>query len=767
MNHKRLYYTLYIIYSLCPTLLYAETSDTLRVNEMDEVIVVSTPKEHAVLRQQPVSSSQFGEQELNALNVHDLSQLSLYVPSFVMPAYGSRLTSSMYVRGIGSRINNPAVGVYYDNIPLMSKAAFNNHFYMLDRVDVLRGPQGTLYGQNTEGGLVRIYSKNPMNYQGTDINLGIGTAFYRKAEVAHFHRPSEQFAFMVAGFYNGQNGFFRNTHLNERNDKYDEAGAKLRLLWKPKGRLTFDVTSDYQYTKQTGFPYGLYDTDNNSTADPSTTFTNNYRRQMVNTGLSISYDMSTLLLTSTTSHQYLWDCMNMDQDYVATDYMRLMQQQKMNALTQELVLRSKTAGRWQHTTGIFGSYEWLHTTAPVQFGEAMGDFIMEQWGMPASTHSFMKFQNYHIPGDFRTPQLNIGIYHESNIQIFDRLKATIGLRYDYSQVKIDYNTQSRFNLDINMGRMKSNHAFLSEFASSQKDSYNQLLPKFGLTYTLDDKSSNIYVVASKGFRAGGYNIQMFSDIFQNEAKRLGHAMRSMMSADFTAEHTAEQIEAVNNTISYKPEESWNFEAGSHLNIFGDWMRADVAFFYSLIRNQQLSVMVGDYGFGRAMVNAGKSRCCGVELALNGNAIKKRLKWTATYSFTNARFKEYDDKDDEGNAVSYKDKHVPFIPLHKFNIGGDYRIPLGRSGSRAITLGTNVTGQGKTYWEADNLLSQKFYATMNAHIALDLGNMIFDVWGHNLTNTCYHTFLVYSKLTRQNFAQLGTPIQVGLDIRLKL
>ena len=107
-----------------------ELTDTSRVQNLDEVVVVSQPKESTPLRLQPISSSMFSADDMNRLALHDLSQLSQYVPSFTMPSYGSRLTSSMYVRGIGSRINNPAVGVYYDNIPLMSKAAFNNHFYI-------------------------------------------------------------------------------------------------------------------------------------------------------------------------------------------------------------------------------------------------------------------------------------------------------------------------------------------------------------------------------------------------------------------------------------------------------------------------------------------------------------------------------------------------------------------------------------------------------------------------------------------------------------
>ncbi|MBR6189139.1 MAG: TonB-dependent receptor plug domain-containing protein [Prevotella sp.] len=318
-----------------------EVGDTARMVDLDEVIVVAQPKEQVRLRLQPVSSSVFDSEQMNRLGVRDLNQLSQYVPSFDMPAYGSRITSTMYMRGIGARINNTSVGVYYDNIPLMSKSAFNNHFYMLDRVDVLRGPQGTLYGMNTEGGLVRMYSKNPMNYQGTDIRLGLGSGLYTNAEVAHHHRPSERLAFTVAGFWQGLRGFFNNQNFDEKNDKSKEAGGKVRLVYDPTKRLRMDWTADYQWVMQNGFGYGEYDVEEDCTHDPATTIMNGYRRTMLNTGLTFSYDMPQLLFTSTTSYQYLKDRMMMDQDYVTPDYLQLEQRQKMNAVTQEFVLRSK------------------------------------------------------------------------------------------------------------------------------------------------------------------------------------------------------------------------------------------------------------------------------------------------------------------------------------------------------------------------------------------------------------------------------------------
>lgn len=747
---------------------FENANDTSRVIDLDEVVVIAQPKEGFLLRQQPLSSSAFGAQELQQMNVQSLGQLSDYVPSFVMPQYGSRLTSSMYIRGIGSRVNNSAVGIYYDHIPLMSKSAFNTHFYMLDRVDILRGPQGTLYGANSEGGIVRIYSKNPMSYQGTDVNLGVGSHFTRKAELAHYHRINEKLAFMVAGFYNGQDGFFKNTNFNTYNDEMNEAGAKVRLMWKPLDRLTFDLTSDYQYTIQNGFPYGVYDADKDETADPSTTFMNTYRRQMVNTGLTISYAFDDYLLTSTTSHQYLWDRMKMDQDYVVDDYMSLMQVQKMNALTQELVLRSKNASHWQHTSGLFGSYQWLHTNAPVGMGDAMSSFILSQWGMPSYVASMLSFQNNHVPGDFRTPQLNLGAYHESNVLVSDRFKVTLGLRYDYNQVKIDYNTCAMFDLVVKMGPTPTSHSYLSEISSNQKHSYHQVLPKLALTYTLSADGSNLYAVVGKGFRAGGYNLQMFSDIFQTEERSLGSQLASMMNSDYTVNHTSEQIENIDKTISYKPEESWNYEAGTHLSLFDGKVKADAALFFTKIRNQQLSVMAGTYGYGRMMVNAGKSYSCGAELALRGQAFDNHLSWGATYSFTHAVFKEYTDsvKTTSGyEPISYKDNNVPFIPQHQFSVSGDYRFDLNDNILKSIVLGVNIKGQGKTYWEADNNMYQKFYATLGAHLSLNMDKVVVDFWGRNLTNTTYNTFLVNSQLTKQSFAQRGLPLQVGADVRL--
>ena len=768
------------------------TDDSSRVQNLDEVIVVAQPKETAALRLQPLSSSVLTSYEMRKLQIHDLGQLSDFVPSFQMPQYGSRLTSSIYVRGIGSRIENPSVGVYYDNIPLLSKAAFNHHFYMIDRVDVLRGPQSTLYGQNAEGGLVRIFSKNPMNYQGTDIRLGIGTGLWRNVEVAHHHRPSDRLAFTVAGFYSGLKGFIDNQNFSDKNDKSLEAGAKLRLIYAPTQKLTFDLTGDYQWVNQNGFGYGEFQPIESSSVspysldvqDPATTIMNGYRRNMVNSGLTVSYQMPRLLFTSTTSYQFLQDRMKMDQDYMTPDFLQLVQRQKQNAITQEFVLRSRGQQTWQHASGLFGAYQWLHTDAPVCFGDAItgpiGSAItnamksamlqsmvaqmkqqMMERGMPEAAAEaaaqkaaeaaiekagITMSAEMAVPETFRSRTFNFGAFHESNIMLADRLKLTLGLRLNYDRVKVDYDALAYMAMTGGTAERQATYTLTSHLVDNRSKGYTQLLPKFGLTWMLDDGLGNIYGLVSKGYRMGGYNIQMFSDILQTD---LNANQQKAMRGDYDVEHTTQDYDNIEETISYKPEESWNFELGTHLNLFDGRLHADLSLFYMKIRNQQLSVMSPGYNYGRIMTNAGKSHSCGMELALRGRAFDNQLEWGASYAFTNAKFDEYD---------TYEDNYVPFVPQHSFSLMADYHV------SR-FTIGANLMGQGKIWWNEANTFSQKFYAVLGAHADYDFGPVVVSLWGRNLTDTKFNTFAIMSSAARGEhyFAQRANPLQVGMDV----
>ena len=767
-------------------------ADSSRVYDLDEVVVVSQNKEFMKLRQQPMSSTVLTGTELFSLNSRDLRDISSFVPSFVMPDYGARFTSSIYVRGIGSRINSPSMGIYIDDIPLMNKSTFNGHVYELDRVDVLRGPQGTLYGINTEGGLVRQYTKNPMNYQGTNVRLGIGSRFYRKAEVAHYAKLSDKLALSVAGFYDGTNGFWKNTLTGERADNMDEAGGRLRLVYHPTERLSFDWMTDYQWVKQKAYPYGVLNPESGEVvSEPNQDHQSNYKRNMLTTGLAIKYHGVGFDFASNTSYQLLRDNLLMDNDYSAVDFITVDQSQLGNALTQEFTFKSNNQSRWHWTSGVFGSYQWLKTTAPNKFGtffpqmlqmQIQGAMLKSMMGRGMTQEQAMAAiaarggininMAMDIPCLFRTPQFNLGIFHESNIDLTDQLTLTLGLRYDFTQAKIDFDTRGisqnpTFSI---MGVTIAPSRIYTDYIGSDKANFNQLLPKFGLTYKFGE-TGNVYATVSKGYRAGGFNVQMFGDIIQSDLQTaIGMLQGGAPVSEVVMEHHDEACDAILEGVKFKPEESWNYEVGTHLNLFDNLIHFDLSAFYMQIRNQQLSVFTSDYGFGRKMVNAGKSYSCGVEATLRGSAFADHLAWSVGYGYTHAAFKDYTTKASSSATAAvldYSDNKVPFVPAHTLSALADYRFDIADAALKSLTIGANMHAQGKIWWDEANTYSQKFYAVLGAHICADFGICSLNLWGRNLTDTRYNTFAFSSKATGQEvyMAQRGNPFQMGVDISI--
>lgn len=229
--------------------------DTTKVIDIEEVVVIATPKENNRLRQQAASSTSFSQSALRNQSVTSVKSLSALVPNLFIPDYGSKLTTSVYIRGIGSRINTPAVGLYVDNIPFIDKSAFDFNYSDIERIDVMRGPQGTLYGRNTMGGLIRVFTKSPFTYQGTDLRLGAATYNSYNASLTHYHRISSQFAFSVGLFYDHKGGFFKNDFNGKRIDTDNEFGGRIRAIYLPTDNLKLDFTVNYEYANQGGYPY--------------------------------------------------------------------------------------------------------------------------------------------------------------------------------------------------------------------------------------------------------------------------------------------------------------------------------------------------------------------------------------------------------------------------------------------------------------------------------------------------------------------------------
>ncbi len=782
--------------------------DTTKVIDLEEVVVISSPKETGKMRQMPTSVSLISQKEMQANRITSLKSVSNIVPNFFMPDYGSHLTSAMYIRGIGSRINTPAVGMYVDNIPYLDKSAFDFNFYDIERLDILRGPQGTLYGRNTMGGLVKVHTRSPFSYQGTDLKLSYGTkSNERSAALTHYHRISERFAFSAGGYYEGSDGFFTNSFLDKKVDERQSGGGRIRAIWFPSNDWKLDFNVSYDYTDEGGYPYyytGILSGEEDR-ADLLGQISNNrestYRRSLLNTGLNIEHQGEHFVFNAVTGFQHLDDCMFMDQDFSPSDTYTLEQNQRINSISEEISIKSKPGKNWQWTTGAFGFYQSMNVNSPVTFrkdGMAMlngllGSVIPGKIEVPMGPVMAMnilpslRITNTEMPidGHFKTPQYNLALFHQSqfrNLFGAEGLSFTVGLRLDYEKMEMDYNTGTALDYTvgikgemIQMGEVIREINMMpdtpltveSRYQGKLSKDYVQLLPKFALQYDFNQNKSNVYVSMSKGHRSGGYNFQMFSELLQSSLRndmmrqskdeimaKVPESYVSMVADKFPE---AGQNPDAQAAVEYKPEYTWNYELGTHLSLFGGKLQADLAAFYMSTKDQQISKMA-ESGLGRITVNAGESESYGVEASLIAS-LNRNLQLNANYGYTKATFVKYDGGEDQ----DYSGNYVSFVPMHTLNVGGSYSFFFDNSWAESFTFGTNVTGAGEIYWTEANNAKQDFYATLNAYASLQTKNIQIDLWGRNLTNNRYTTF--YFESMGRGFEQISKPMQVGVDIRL--
>ena len=752
--------------------------------------------------------------------ITDVKALSANVPNLFIPAYGSRLTTAVYIRGIGSRVNTPSVALYVDGVPQVSAASYDFNYAGIDRIDVLRGPQGTLYGRNSMGGVIRVYTKNPMQYQGTDLILGgslaangsSGGLGHNQISVTHYHRVNDRFAFSANFFGERDGGYFRNEARDgEYIDDLTNLGARMRFVFRPSATLNFDLTASHEWLRQGGYPYeynGSISYDNRS----------GYRRNLTNVGLTAEKRWSDATLTSVTGFQHLHDCMDLDQDFTSASLYTLQQRQNINTLSEELILKSSEKSfnnKYSWLFGLSAIQQWARTEGPVTFyadGLSWLNGIINRQGnahLPTITsHDALGNPQYTMnlvfsdeiqgpdlafAGTYKTPATNVAVFHQSTL---DRLLGvrgltlTAGLRLDYEHLHLDYDPSYAFThryglsgrLTYPNGVVKSgmplvptrDYPVADGLEGSLSKSYLQLLPRLTLQYafgtTKDSQQSTIYATVSRGYRSGGYNFQMFSDLLQSRMQTT--IMKDVANATVPVVDKVPMIPAdVKQTVRtmlirmgtpqdtdveaatwYEPETSWNYEVGSHLNLFDGRLTADVAAFWMETRNQQVSKM-SEGGLGRVTVNSGKSRSIGAEASVNA-LLTDRLSLQAAYGFTNARFR------------GDRDGFVPFIPRHTFSVGATQKFPL--SGTEdVISLHADYRGAGRIYWTEAGDVWQNFAGTLNARVAYrhpGTLNLELAFYGENLLSTRFQTF--YFETMQRGFAQYARPAELGLQLRLK-
>ena len=740
---KKLLFILTVIFASLPV--WATDNEALADTVTLDGVSVTAIKQGAAI-DVTTASTVLGRREVERNGIVTVRGASDLVPNFFLPDYGSRMTSTIYVRGLGARIDQPSMGLNIDNVPVMCKENYDFDIADIARVEMLRGPQSTLYGRNTMGGLMNVYTLSPMQWQGTRLIAEMASHMSVKLGASHYSRVNDHFGIAGGIYYTSTKGQYRNEYNGKRCDWEHQGSARLKLVWLPSSSLTVSNTLSASISRQGGYPYEWVET--GQIAYNDTCF---YRRTSVMDGLTVIKRFDRWSFSSITSYQYIDDNMTLDQDFTPMPYFTLTQARREHAITQDVVARGKDNGAYKWLVGAFGFYRRYKMDAPVTFKDTGIAELIESHINDVNPYYPVVWneRSFILGSNFTNPTWGVALYHQSSYD-WQRFTFTAGLRLDYEHASLNHHSETHTGyqvIEAATGTVYHSENIDIDDGGSLSKHFTELLPKFSITYHLPTAGeSSLYASVSKGYKAGGFNTQMFSDVLQ---QRLMGIMGIGAAYD------------IDDIVSYRPEKAWNYELGCHFESVNRRIKGDIALFYIDCRDRQMTIFPDGTTTGRIMTNAGKTRSLGAEASAK-ILFTDDFGMNLSYGYCDARFVRYND-----GKADYKDKHVPYCPQHTLFAQAFYTYNFKRNSDwvQSITLDASVKGTGEIYWNEANTLRQPFYALLGSSITLTGKHYSLQLWGQNLTGTSYSTFYFVS--ISHDFLQRGKGRMLGATLRINI
>lgn len=580
--------------------------DSIVMSYTAKEVVVESFKRNDDLSLQPLSASFLSDKTIRDLNITNISEVTGFVPNLFVPDYGSKMTSPAYIRGIGSRINAPSVGLYIDGVPYFDRSTFDFSINDIERIEVLRGPQGTLYGRNTMGGIINVYTKSPFRYKGTNVGLSAGNYNNYLIEASHYGNVNNKFGYSYAGNLMHGGGYFKNIYTGKKADRIDATSHRVRLSWLINSQLSAHLTSAYEYSDQDGYPYRLFNVETREMEDVNYNERSYFRRNMFSNGLHIEYVTSHFKLGSQTSFQYFDGKQGLDQDFSPRDLFFVDFYQRQHMYSQEFNIKSVGNGKYKWQFGLFGFHQNYYNNNNVETRTAV-----------PPQNSIQKVHS---------PATGLAAYHQSIIDdLFTKgLSLILGVRYDWEENK------------LRAQKTVYKHIIAPEVSPEVKDrsDFSQVSPKAAVQYTFANQEM-IYASVAKGFKTGGFNT----------------------TAELEEERT------------FKPEHSWNYEIGTKGTYLNGLLNMDFSLFYIRWNNQQVS-QPKSTGQGYVLRNAGKSVSKGVEVTANVNPVKNlnlQLNYGYTHATFKEYFDSRLNKSYNGNSLPMVPRNT-FSAAANYKIG---------------------------------------------------------------------------------------------------
>lgn len=540
----------------------------------------------------PLSLSVFTQDSLSKNHLHSMQDIASLTPGFSFYSSGSRRTALYYMRGIGSSgPTPPAVGVFLDDVYLHKTGFSDLELYDVEQIEILRGPQSTLYGKNTQAGAVKIQTRGPGDELNGRIEQTAGNGDYLQTRASSgAATDGGKMSFRSSMYYRERDGFVENDFLNEKADNITQKGGRLSLRALPSDTLDMRLTLLGDRDSDGGYALAPLDDIESNPHHVNMNIPGSHERDLSLVALDLKATGEQLALRSITSFTD-WDNHDVyDSDFSPADIMAMNDKDWLEAFTQELRL-SSGSGRDELRWMVGGFYSDSR-------GE---DENISSFGSDGGMYGAVPGFAEHAMQD--TEAYTLAAFGHLIQPIGERASARAGLRYDYDRLK--QNTEvSRQTGGFPIPGMGT--------PSEDERTEKEWSPEIALDYLWESNLLS-YARIAKGWRAGGFN-------------------SPIPGAD----------------PGYDPETSWNYEAGIKAGGPDDRFMLNLSAFYIFIEDQQL-MQFAPNSVSHYFRNAGEAESRGLETEFTARATD----WLDVFASAGYADMEYTDAPDvDGNKLPF-------------------------------------------------------------------------------------------------------------------
>jgi len=424
------------------------------ITKFDDIIVTAQKQEQNI-QNVPISMSVFNEFDIEDKNIESLKDIEFYTPNLMLFNNGGGGSFSPTIRGLNTAEGSysSSIGVFIDGIPILGTSGFDVTLMDIERIEVLKGPQGTLYGKGTQTGVINVITKKPNNETRINTTLDVGSDNKR---VYSFNASGavikDKFYVGLSAKHYEKDGFIKNTNTGGFTDDREHNFGKLNLRFTPSENLDISLISSLLKYDNKGDIWG-------NQVKRETSSNQQYSKpQTLLNSLKIEYDLEKYKIESITTNKVHKNIWYKDFDYTSNTIVHTNFDDKMKNLSQEFRLKAQN-----------DKFSWIvEVNADKDKKDLYHQTISSMPGYSSIVEQDIKEKSY-------------GIFGHIDYKLKNNLNLIGGLRYDKNDITF---TQKGINAEI-------------------ENSYSEVSPKLALNYNLS-KNNMLYTTISKGYRPGGF-----------------------------------------------------------------------------------------------------------------------------------------------------------------------------------------------------------------------------------------------------------------------